>query len=44
MRAIAIICAAVMGASVISAAPVFAQQKTIKACQEEWTVVFTDSG
>lgn len=36
MRKIAIICLAIMGASVLSAAPVFAQQKTVKACQEEW--------
>ena len=35
MRNIGIICAAIFGASLI-AFPAIAQQKTIKACQEEW--------
>jgi outer membrane biosynthesis protein TonB len=35
MRKIAIICSAIIGASLL-AFPAVAQQKTIKACQEEW--------
>ena len=35
MRKIAIICSAIIGASFL-AVPAVAQQKTIKACQEEW--------
>jgi len=35
MRKIAIICSAIIGASFL-AVPAVAQQKTVKACQEEW--------
>src|SRR5215470_576541 len=35
MRKIAIICSAIIGASLI-AFPAVAQQKTVKACQAEW--------
>src|SRR5216683_390907 len=35
MRAVAIICSAVVGVSFLSL-PAVAQQKTVKACQEEW--------
>jgi hypothetical protein len=35
MRYSAIICSAIVGAAILSS-PVFAQQKTEKACQEEW--------
>jgi hypothetical protein len=36
MRSIAVICLAVIGSALISTAPAIAQQKTVKACQEEW--------
>lgn len=35
MRKVALIGAFILGASFLSA-PVLAQQKTVKACQEEW--------
>ena len=35
MRALALVCSIVLGASVLSF-PAAAQQKTVKACQEEW--------
>lgn len=35
MRAVAIICSAIVGVSFLSL-PAVAQQKTVKACQEEW--------
>jgi hypothetical protein len=35
MRYISIICSAIVGTAILSS-PVFAQQKTEKACQEEW--------
>jgi cytochrome c1 len=36
MRSIDVICLAIIGALLISTAPAIAQQKTVKACQEEW--------
>ena len=42
MRKIAIICSAIIGASFL-AVPAVAQQKTIKACQEEWRANKTDN-
>ena len=42
MRKIAIICSAIIGASFL-AVPAVSQQKTIKACQEEWRANKSDN-